>query len=94
MLPMSETDEQKRIAAAARARRYRKRKRTGKSVILLELNRDDIADALVEIGALEAWDAEDAEAIRVALKSALEGQHRDPTRKMRIAEGSIQSANE
>lgn len=54
-------------AAAERARRYRARRRCGRRIARIEIDAFEVADLLVEAGFLEAWDAEDPQAVDRAL---------------------------
>lgn len=53
--------------AAERQRRRRQRRRSGRGVLRVEVDFAALADALVEAGWLAAWDAENPEAIAVAV---------------------------
>lgn len=59
------------MSAADRMRRYRDRKRRGRCVMPIEIDRGELADDLVELGLLSEWDSEDVDALRSALKKAL-----------------------
>lgn len=45
-------------AAAQRMRRYRDRLKRGKCIVPVEADKGQVADQLVDLGALEEWDAE------------------------------------
>jgi hypothetical protein len=58
-------------SAAERMRRYRDRKRRGRCVVPIEIDRGEMADDLVELGLLAEWDSENHSAIQSAIKEAL-----------------------
>jgi hypothetical protein len=65
-------------AAAARQRRRRERRRQGRAVLRVDVNRVDLAEALVEEGLLREWDSEDPAAIQSAVEQLLDvlvGRH-------------------
>lgn len=66
---------EKRRAAADRQKRRRDRLRRGVRLVSLEVDQGQIADALVAVGVLEAWDCEDPDKVRTALREALSRLH-------------------
>lgn len=68
-------DAKKRRDAAARAKRYRDRKRRHIRLMSCEVKEGQFADALVAVGVLGEWDCEDPDRVRDALKEALHKLH-------------------
>lgn len=54
-------------AAAQRMRRYRDRLKRGKCIVPVEADKAQVADQLVDLGALEEWDSESLSAIGNAI---------------------------
>lgn len=58
------------MTPAAKQRAYRERKKSGRIVVRIEIDKVDVSERLIEAGLLDAWDADDPDAIASALASA------------------------
>jgi hypothetical protein len=53
-------------------KRCRQRKRLGRTVLPIEIDQESVADRLIDAGFLQAWDADDRQAVRHALEQLLD----------------------